>query len=177
MTIQEFATMLDGRQYLEEISPAEIVKAKELGYIVVCGQSDDLCEIYGAFREEYDCFNGGVIEDERLPKPITAVWCDKDRGCAWSYKTDMPYAEFNIFEDDELYCVGIVVDLGEVLKPCPFCGGDPVINEIPPHTHVIATFMPDCKGECFIECKCSCAITAENKKKAIEKWNRRVKNE
>lgn len=67
MTIQEFAKMLDGRQYNNEITVAEIEKAKELGYIVVCGYSDDGCEIYGAFREEYDCFNGGVIKDERFP--------------------------------------------------------------------------------------------------------------
>lgn len=113
MNIKEFAQMLDGRQYHNEITVAEVEKAKELGYIIVCGYSDDGCEIYGAFREEYDCYEGGVIEDKRLPKSITAVWCDKDRDCAWSYKTDMPYAEFNIFEDDELYCVGMVIDLKE----------------------------------------------------------------
>jgi Lar family restriction alleviation protein len=125
-------------------------------------------------REEYGCYNGGVITDERLPKSITAVWCDKERGSDWSYKTEMPHAEFNIYEEDELYCIGLVIDLNSVLKPCPFCGGEPIINEILPHTHAIATTMPDCEGECFIECsKCSCAISAKNKDEAIQMWNRR----
>lgn len=110
MTIQEFAKRLDGRQYGQEISAAEAEQAEQLGYIVVMGYSDDLCEIYGVFREEYDCYCGGIIQDVRLPKPITAVWHDTGVG-SWSYETDMPYAEFNIYDDDELYCVGIVVDL------------------------------------------------------------------
>lgn len=110
MTIQEFAKRLDGRQYGQEISAAEAEQAEQLGYIVVMGYRDDLCEIYGVFREEYDCYCGGIIQDARLPKPITAVWHDTGVG-SWSYETDMPHAEFNIFEDDELYCVGIVVDL------------------------------------------------------------------
>lgn len=63
------------------------------------------------------------------------------------------------------------------LKPCPFCGGEAIINEIPPHTHVIATFMPDCKGMCFIECsQCSCGIGEDTKELAIERWNRRTDN-
>lgn len=66
------------------------------------------------------------------------------------------------------------------LKPCPFCGGEATIDEIPPHKHVIATFMPDCEGECFIECtKCGCMIGADGadaKEKVIEHWNRRVGN-
>jgi len=127
MTIYDFAKMLNGGEYGNEISPAEEELAKSLGFIVVTGYSDDNCEIYGAFRDEYGCFGGGIIEDKRLPKPIEAVWCDKERDCAWSYKTEMPHAEFNIYEDGELYCVGIVVDSNiknqskEQLKPCPKC--------------------------------------------------------
>lgn len=68
--------------------------------------------------------------------------------------------------------------MAEELKPCPFCGGEAIINEIPPHTHYIATFMPDCKGECFVECsKCSCMIGEDTRDKAINAWNRRANNE
>ena len=167
MNIQEFAKLLDGRQYHNEITVDEVEKAKELGYIVVCGYSDDGCEIYGAFREEYDCFNGGVIEDERLPKPITAVWCDKDRGCAWSYKTDMPYAEFNIFEDDELYCVGMVIELGAVLKPCPLCGGG-VVKWESGYGSVQVLQCENCLTRFVLPAKCY------NPVELAKQWNRRV---
>ncbi len=64
----------------------------------------------------------------------------------------------------------------EKLKPCPFCGGKALINEIPPHKHILVD-LPDCEGECFIECtKCSCAISAGTKQKAISIWNRRADN-
>lgn len=33
------------------------------------------------------------------------------------------------------------------LKPCPFCGSKAIIKIIPPHTHKIATFMPDYGGK------------------------------
>ncbi|MGN1130863.1 MAG: Lar family restriction alleviation protein [Ruminococcus sp.] len=61
------------------------------------------------------------------------------------------------------------------LKPCPFCGSIPIINEIPPHKHFLVD-MPDYEGACFVECSCSCAITADTREEAIEKWNRRADN-
>lgn len=66
--------------------------------------------------------------------------------------------------------------MSDKLKPCPFCGSIPFIDEIPQHKHTIAIFMLDCEGECFVECKCSCVISAKNKEEAIKKWNRRTYN-
>ena len=61
------------------------------------------------------------------------------------------------------------------LKPCPFCGSKAIINIIPPHTHKIATFMPDYGGGAFVECtNCSCGIAASNRAEAVEAWNTRV---
>lgn len=61
------------------------------------------------------------------------------------------------------------------LKPCPFCGGEAIINTIGSHKHAIATFMPDYSGGTFIECtKCSCAIAEESDDAAIKAWNRRA---
>lgn len=60
------------------------------------------------------------------------------------------------------------------LKPCPFCGGEPCIYEIEPHTHYIATFMPDYPGSWIIECTgCDVAIMRNKKEEAITAWNRR----
>lgn len=62
------------------------------------------------------------------------------------------------------------------LKPCPFCGEKPKLYEIPPHTHQIATFMPDFAGEWICECDiCGKAIAAgKTAEEASEKWNRRA---
>ena len=59
------------------------------------------------------------------------------------------------------------------LLPCPLCGESVEIDEIPPHTHSIATFMVDCDGLAIIECKCGCSITRETREKAIKVWNTR----
>jgi Lar family restriction alleviation protein len=60
------------------------------------------------------------------------------------------------------------------LLPCPFCGGEPVAYEIPPHTHKFATFMPDHPGSFVIECSCGIGLIHENKDTVIAAWNRRA---
>ena len=61
------------------------------------------------------------------------------------------------------------------LKPCPFCGGEAVIEIVEPYSHILATFMPNYGGGAFIECqKCTCAISAKTKEEAIKAWNSRV---
>ena len=63
----------------------------------------------------------------------------------------------------------------EILKPCPFCGGKAQMIEIPPHTHKIASWMPDRQGEVFIACtSCTCAMSAKTKKEAENAWNKRL---
>lgn len=65
-----------------------------------------------------------------------------------------------------------------VLKPCPFCGVTPTLDEIPPHTHgPLARFMPDHPGSWVIECHgkdCGCGLLRGNRDEAIAAWNRRV---
>lgn len=62
----------------------------------------------------------------------------------------------------------------EQLKSCPFCGGEVMIEVIEPHTHTLATFMPDCEGKAFVECQCGAAIGGETRDAAIAAWNRRA---
>ncbi|GAB3283097.1 hypothetical protein GCM10027347_59820 [Larkinella harenae] len=62
-----------------------------------------------------------------------------------------------------------MTDAETLLRECPFCGGTPVIVTVEPHQHSIADFMPDCRGETFVECtNCSAAVVG------IEDWDRRV---
>ncbi len=116
MTKEELAVMLDGRQYLKETTPQIEQLARDNNLLIVYGESDDLCEFRGAIDDEFDCFEGGTITHEELLSPIEAIWCSDDVECSWTYKTDLPYSEFRIFEDDEVYCVGIVVDLNQQWK-------------------------------------------------------------
>ncbi len=59
------------------------------------------------------------------------------------------------------------------LKPCPFCGGEPISYYIPPHEHYIVDFPPF-EGAGYVECPhCDCGLSAKTEEEAIEKWNRR----
>jgi hypothetical protein len=134
MNIYEFADKLTGRQMGFEISRAEELQAKELGFVVIFGASDDLAEIRGAIDDEVGCFDGGMIlldknglfEDcdceckhseaaKEKTKSVEAVW-DDGTGLSWSYKTDIPHATFEIVEDGEPYCRGIVFDIRELAE-------------------------------------------------------------
>lgn len=133
MNIQEFAEMLNGREYNMEITPAEERLAKELGFVVVFGFSDDCIEFRGAIFDELGCYNGGIIcldkngilknecDDDDCPyfermkqesKTIKAVW--DIEGYSWIYKTDIPHATFEIFEYGEKYCRGIVFEIEDL---------------------------------------------------------------
>jgi hypothetical protein len=129
MDIKEFAKLLDGREYRREMTKQEEKQAKDLGFVVVFGASDDLIEFRGAINDEADCYEGGTIHFDSnglfgdcdsdckyalaakgLCKIIEAVWCGEDE-YSWTYKTDIPHATFDIMEDDEKYCRGIVFDI------------------------------------------------------------------
>lgn len=141
MNAVEFAKMLDGRQYGHEITVAEAALAKEHNLVVVFGASDDLMELRGAVDEEIDCYDGGSSfltadgdlfnEDEHeycgkckyylavkaQTHELKALWDENDLGASWTYEIDVPFSTFNIMEDDELYCVGIVFSMDDIAKP------------------------------------------------------------
>ena len=113
MTLKEFAKMLDGREYRHEITKEEEALAKELGFVVVFGYSDDNAELRGAIDDEIGCFDGGKLEHEDLPDVIYAKWCDRETNYAWSYKTSIPHETFRIYEDGDYWCIGIVCDINK----------------------------------------------------------------
>ena len=137
MTKEELAALLDGREYGKEITTAEAVQANADGLAVVYGASDDLMEFRGAICKEVDCWNGGTTyltetgilempecggelsycpylkEKRKTCLTIQAVWCAPD-GPSWTYKTDIPHAEFTICEGGEPYCRGIVFTLRDL---------------------------------------------------------------
>jgi hypothetical protein len=109
MTIFEFAEKLNGRNYLYEMTEEEEAEAKALGFIVVFGYSDDNAEFRGAYDEEIGCWDGGRVYEDG-DKYIDAVWCEGEY--SWTFKTNIPHATFDIFDEGEKYCKGIVFKKG-----------------------------------------------------------------
>ncbi len=144
-TPAEFAAKLHGRQYRSEITREEAKEAKDAGLVVVFGASDDLMELRGAIYDEVDCFRGGTCridtigvldhraeldhmaileyaDRSRRSVELRAVWNDsiEYESPAWSYETAVPHATFEVLEDAEVYCRGIVfkiADLVELVQP------------------------------------------------------------
>lgn len=133
MTPQEFAALLDGRTYGSEITDDEANQAFDAGLVVVFGASDDLAELRGRIDDEVGCYDGGTIyltsagllkndcSDDGCPyfatlkekaATIEAVW--GANGYSWTYETDIPHATFDILEEGEKFCRGIVFRLADV---------------------------------------------------------------
>ena len=131
------AGLLTGREYGKEMAKEEEMQAKVAGLIVIFGASDDLMELRGAVHDEFSCHGGSVAlldikgvlpfredidNDEQLKdywarvptaRAVDALW-DKEDGISWTYRTDVPHATFEIVEDGETYCRGIVIDVADL---------------------------------------------------------------
>ncbi len=123
MKPEDLAILLDGNVYMSETTERDRSLAKENGIVIVYGYSDDNMEFEGALREEIGCFNGGkayVTKDEVSFNPnggaeIKAVWHNKGDPC-WTFETDIPHATFSIYDDGEVFCVGIVFSLDDLAE-------------------------------------------------------------
>lgn len=136
MTKEEMAALLNGRQYRNEITKDECELAKQNNLVVVFGASDDLVEFRGAIYDEEGCYDGGEIyingggilpyhetncECEycgyeaqlEYAKLLKVIWCEED-GYSWTYEFDLPYATFDIMDDGEKYCRGIVFSMDDI---------------------------------------------------------------
>ena len=136
-TMKEFAETLSGRSIGEEICKDEEKRAAGLGLVVVYGYSDDNVELRGAIDEEVGAYDGttirltktGVLQGpacdsaencecpyfaaaKNAAKTIEAVW--GAGGVSWTFETNIPHETFNIYEDGELFCVGIVFSVEDL---------------------------------------------------------------
>lgn len=132
MTKEILSSQLNGCEYRNEVSPLNAKFAKENGLVIVYGASDDLMEFEGAIRDEISCYGGGTAylnaqgllqndcENDECPhfeklkqsaKKIEACW--DEEGYSWIYKTDIPHATFEVMEEGEKYCRGIVFNLSD----------------------------------------------------------------
>ena len=137
MNKEELAALLHGRQYGKEMTKDEEAQAKAAGLIVIFGYSDDNVEMRGALNDEMGMCGGGNLlitsegslfpmfeniefSDEKeaeeyfrkkaLKKScIKCIWSPTDEEISWRYETDLPSTTFEIMEDGEKYCRGIVI--------------------------------------------------------------------
>ncbi len=137
MTPEEAAAQLHGTEYGNE-GPMELpARMKSEGLVAVYGASDDLVEFRGAIHDEVGAYNGtevmmtpnGLLQnkcdegddcpnwtpDKHGAKIIKAIWCPEgDEKMSWAYETAIPHVTFDIMEDGEIYCRGIVFRLSDV---------------------------------------------------------------
>lgn len=114
MTPNEFVKLyMQNCQYGNELSLMAAGIAEENGLVVVFGASDDLCEVRGAVDDEIDCFDGGktIIAGAK----VKINWCKN--GYSWTYDTDIPHECFDVYENGEKYCRGIVFSISDVRLP------------------------------------------------------------
>lgn len=130
MNIKEFAKSISGKEYSHpQFTKEEIKTAKENGFVIVYGCSDDLMEFDGAICEEIGCYDGGTawVKGENAAdfrtiigeKAITSIWCGGEKDAdgqeiTWTYETEIPYETFMIYESGEPYCRGIVFSIDDV---------------------------------------------------------------
>lgn len=136
MTKEDAAALLNGFEYPARGIETHAKELKESGLVAVFGMSDDLMEFRGAIYDEVGAYDGatamidteGLIplwdnldDDEdayaayfrRKPNGIAveAVWSPDDLEASWLIRTEIPHATFDILEDGDLYCRGVVFAL------------------------------------------------------------------
>jgi len=143
MTPEQFAARLNGRTYGSEITKAEEAEAKAAGLVVVFGYSDDNVELRGAIHEEIGAYNGttfrvtpaGLLESWPEDDPVHEAWAaayferknagyseieaewDGGNGYAWTYSTTIPHTTFDVLDEGERFCRGIVFRLADTARP------------------------------------------------------------
>lgn len=125
MTMKEFAQEINGREYgYPMFTENEIQVAKDNGWVIVTGASDDLMEFEGALCNESECYDGEKVffskyglNDGKFLNCIEAIWCGLDESgnvVPLTYKTDIPHETFMVYEDGNPYCRGIVFSVEDL---------------------------------------------------------------
>lgn len=124
MNAIELAEKLNGCNYRDEITKELELEAKNNGLVVVFVDSDDLMHLRGSIDAEVGAWEGGsvLVAKNEKAKEITAIWCpdeikDKEGNLidyvSWEIETEIKHYTFDVFEDGQLYCRGIVFSLSD----------------------------------------------------------------
>ena len=138
MDAKSLSAQLTGMEYPVRISDGLVREARAAGLVIVYGASDDLMEFEGAINDEIGACDGaeawidgeGIVPDfDSLDKDdkkalkayfdreskgwkIEALWCAEE-DYSFTYRTEIPHETFEVVEDGEQYCRGIVFRLAD----------------------------------------------------------------
>lgn len=92
--------------------------------LILFGSSDDLMEMRGVFYDEisaYDGFDSNELDKDSeyysILKSLGLImnWCpDNQRTWAFSIRSDVDFSTFDIIENNEIFCTGLIVDLNSL---------------------------------------------------------------
>ena len=112
MNLKEWAEALNGVEYSADKIMVMAGDAMIDGVAIAYGASDDLLEFEGAIREEYAAYEGTARTPVKGGRKVTAIWCPKDKSgkvwASWEIRTKIPHETFDIMEEGDLFCRGIV---------------------------------------------------------------------
>lgn len=147
LTVAQAAALLNGLEYPAREIEQHHKALRAAGLVAVFGQSDDLMEFRGAIYDEIGAWDGATayVDCEGLMpswdeagrheeaatdylrrKPsmraIEAVWSPDEPEASWLIRTEIPHATFDIMEDGDLYCRGIIFALSDLARKDPTNG-------------------------------------------------------
>ena len=128
---RELAIALDGAKYGFKLTPREQELTESNGFIVITGESDDLIEIEGACSDEIGAYypktfyllpNGSPVNTDELDEESAARIChglpsvrgEYSDGGVWRFSTELPHETFRVYDDESLFCVGLIISLDDI---------------------------------------------------------------
>jgi len=80
--------------------------------IATVGDEIPVDEYKGTFRKSKQLEAIPIEEESKTDRNrFKALWSPNELDCSWLIKTDLPHATFDIMEDGELYCRGIIIEV------------------------------------------------------------------
>ena len=141
ISLESVKEQIHNCEYGHEMDKLDKDALKEAGIVIVYGYSDDNTEFEGAIYEEIGSYGGAYIrltkdgllenkcsdddcpyyteEAKKAKYYIKPKWCDGNADIktmiAWTYESNIPHITFDVLEDDEIFCRGMIFRLSDLV--------------------------------------------------------------